>query len=274
MPSVCKVCLEAARTVVFQPCGHLVCCAECAAAVELCPLCRTLIRHWEPVGEEEYLLTFKPTRKSLCQENDDIVFAQIQTHPDDRFMGQAGLADLQKRTGGGAVPLSYLACITKQVLEGLRCLHSLGKLHRNLTPNSILYDRHGKIKLSDSCSTVSDALCVALRPPWVTYLAPERCRGDEYGVLSDIWSLGVVIHELATGRYPFESESLGALYEAVTEKPAPLLDVSSPILEDFAASCLQKDEACRLDAASLSGHSFVTEDVPTQGEFAAWLHAF
>jgi len=95
-------------------------------------------------------------------------------------------------------------------------------------------------------------------------MSPERCLGQDYSLASDIWSVGMVIYELATGKYPFaDISTFPVLFEHLCEKPEPRLDPGEfpPELCDFVASCLTRDVAKRQDTHELCKHDFVTKDV-------------
>ncbi|KAF1742782.1 hypothetical protein MXB_4652 [Myxobolus squamalis] len=135
------------------------------------------------------------------------------------------------------VPVDILSKITKAVInfcnEGRLILpshQSSGDTQRFLTslisdikPSNILLNSNGEIKVCDF--GVSGKLIDSMANTFVgtrSYMAPERLKGSEYTVRSDIWSLGVVIVELATGRYPYPPiplEKLELLYKNDCENP-------------------------------------------------------
>lgn len=197
------------------------------------------------------------------------------------FMDGGSLADLRARLNGNGVPLVHLACIAAQVLGGLSHLHSRRTVHRDIKPENILYNTKGEVKLTDFGIAKDLEATLAIASTFIgtaTYMAPERCLGNGYSLSSDIWSVGMVIFELATGRYPFHDvSSFPALIDSLCERPEPRLDAlqfPAPCC-DFVAHCLTREVALRPDAIWLLGHSFVA--VPASGsasarqELAQWV---
>eukprot|EP00405_Crypthecodinium_cohnii_P016253 CAMPEP_0206456968 /NCGR_PEP_ID=MMETSP0324_2-20121206/22680_1 /ASSEMBLY_ACC=CAM_ASM_000836 /TAXON_ID=2866 /ORGANISM="Crypthecodinium cohnii, Strain Seligo" /LENGTH=328 /DNA_ID=CAMNT_0053927997 /DNA_START=170 /DNA_END=1156 /DNA_ORIENTATION=- len=193
------------------------------------------------------------------------------------FMDLGSLADLQRRMNGGGAPPPYLACMARQVMHGLAHLHNKHLLHRDLKPQNILHNSKGEVKLTDFGISKDLDTTLAMAGTFVgtvTYMSPERCVGNDYNLASDVWSVGMVFFELATGRYPFpDVSSFPALYENLVDKPEPRLDPAEfPVpLCDFVGSCLTRDVQKRMDTLELVNHPFVNEGVPTEAELAAWF---
>lgn len=193
------------------------------------------------------------------------------------LMDLGSLRDLHKRARGNQVPPDMLANITFQVLMGLQHLFSKHLLHRDIKPENILHNTDGQVKLADFgiAKSLEDTLAAAGTFVGTTiYMSPERCIGETYNYSADIWSVGLVLHELATGKYPFaDCSSFPALYEALCEKPEPRLDpgLFPPDLCDFTSLCLTRDLARRPDTEALLAHPFVTKDVVPNEALAAYL---
>merc|ERR1719469_1023861 len=108
----------------------------------------------------------------------------------------------------------------------------------------------------------------------VTYMAPERCMGEDYDFKSDVWSVGMVIFEMASGRYPFaDISSFPAMLAALMDDKEPRLEGEqySPALQDFVAICLTRDVAVRQDTTELLTHEYATKDVATQEQLGAYF---
>jgi len=190
------------------------------------------------------------------------------------FMDLGSLADLKKRLHGQGVPPSHLACITSQIMKGLDHLHDRKLLHRDIKPENILHNRLGQVKLTDFGIAKDLDTTLAMAGTFVgtvTYMSPERCLGQDYSLASDIWSVGMVIYELATGKYPFaDISTIPILFEHLCDKPEPRLDASfPPELCDFVAACLTRDVAKRQDTPHLCRHAFVGPCAGAQEELAA-----
>lgn len=110
----------------------------------------------------------------------------------------------------GPASLEQTRAFTEQMIEGLRSLHRLEMFHQDLKPDNILIDRQGVLKLIDFGSTriagmaeVSDGLDHNIPQGTLNYAAPETLRGEACNQRSDLYSLGVIVYELLTGRLPY-----------------------------------------------------------------------
>jgi serine/threonine protein kinase len=196
------------------------------------------------------------------------------------FMDRGSLADLKKRVlaaGGSGVPPRELACITNQIMQGLDYLHGRRLLHRDIKPENILHNATGEVKLTDFgiAKDLDSTLAVAgTFVGTVTYMSPERCLGEDYSLASDNWSVGMVIYELACGRYPFvDVTSFPSLFEQLVEKPEPRLDPTEfpPELCNFVGYCLTREVKDRPDTPTLARDIFCTACPCKQEELASFL---
>lgn len=128
------------------------------------------------------------------------------------------------------VPEPYLAELTRQMLLGLSFLHDTARIcHRDVKPSNLLLSSSGQLKISDfgTSSQLSNSMSKCLS--WVgtvTYMSPERIRGDSYSFNTDVWSLGLLVLECAVGRYPYPPQQQGASETgagAAAAAPAPKL---------------------------------------------------
>eukprot|EP00404_Azadinium_spinosum_P005352 CAMPEP_0180472458 /NCGR_PEP_ID=MMETSP1036_2-20121128/29652_1 /TAXON_ID=632150 /ORGANISM="Azadinium spinosum, Strain 3D9" /LENGTH=333 /DNA_ID=CAMNT_0022479705 /DNA_START=132 /DNA_END=1130 /DNA_ORIENTATION=+ len=192
------------------------------------------------------------------------------------FMDLGSLADLKKRCHGEGVPPVHLASVAQQVMLGLGHLHGKKILHRDIKLENILHNKRGEVKLTDFGISKDLDTTLAMAGTFVgtvTYMSPERCLGQDYSLESDIWSVGMVIFELTTGRYPFADVStFPKLFQHLCELPEPRLDggLYPPQLVDFAAKCLTRDVKERPDTAALMQHELVTVGVESQADLANW----
>lgn len=199
------------------------------------------------------------------------------------YMDLGSLSDLRERLAGQGVPPCHLLCIASQILRGLHHLEMRKLLHRDVKPENILHNRDGQVKLTDFGISKDVGSLSGLNGVGTTfvgtasYMAPERMSGQDYTFKSDIWSAGMVIYELATGRYPFANTSFLNLAECVCDKPPPRLDLSAgqeaaPELCSLVARCLTREETLRPDAAALLCSAPMSSQGNTQvAELAAWL---
>jgi hypothetical protein len=111
----------------------------------------------------------------------------------------------------GTLPARTAAAVALQIAEALRDAHEQGMIHRDIKPGNILITDSGHVKVADfgiaraaEASTISDVGDILGS---AKYMSPEQAAGERVGAASDLYSLGVVLYELLTGRVPFEVET-------------------------------------------------------------------
>lgn len=128
----------------------------------------------------------------------------------------------------GALPLRSVIDIAQQIMKGVFAVHSVGVVHRDLKPANIIVASDGTLKLTDFGIARSDAapqtLAAADVLGTVRYLAPEVLRGEMATSAADLYSLGVVLFELLTGRSPFNEGNPAQLILAKIERQVPSIE--------------------------------------------------
>ncbi|KAJ6289781.1 hypothetical protein OIU78_025653 [Salix suchowensis] len=176
---------------------------------------------------------------------------------------------------------SQVSNYTRQILQGLRYLHSCNVVHGDLKCANILVTELGRIKLADfglskSMEDHSQSLKLGLGSS--LWMAPEvaKLKRGGYGFPSDIWSLGCTVTELSTRKYPqYNARDRVSLYRAIRSGEGPVVpDYLSDTLKDFITQCLQPDPKQRPTAAELLAHPFVNESSCTQPGLTEMLFLF
>jgi eukaryotic-like serine/threonine-protein kinase len=133
------------------------------------------------------------------------------------------LASILKRSG--ALPPRQAARIAAEVARALQAAHQRGIVHRDVKPGNVLINRDGQVKVTDFGIARAVAEAQMTLPGTtlgsVHYFSPEQARGEPATASSDIYSLGIVLYELLTGRRPWEADSAAAVAMARLAGPPP-----------------------------------------------------
>ncbi|KAK4785893.1 hypothetical protein SAY86_002582 [Trapa natans] len=185
------------------------------------------------------------------------------------YMDGGSLADFLRKVR--SIPEPFLAVISKQVLRGLIYLHHERHIiHRDLKPSNLLINHQGEVKITDFGVSAIMASSSGQANTFVgtyNYMSPERITGDRYGNKSDIWSIGLVLLECATGHFPYKPPNqeegwtnFYELMEAVVDDAPPSApsDQFSSEFCSFISACVQKDPKDRLSASELLDHPFLS----------------
>jgi tetratricopeptide (TPR) repeat protein/predicted Ser/Thr protein kinase len=168
-----------------------------------------------------------------------------------QYIEGENLSNLIKKTGALQTP--RLVALFRQVCEGLEAAHEEGVVHRDLKPQNVLLDAEDHVWLTDFGlaknlgGTAMTEKGVVMGTP--SYMSPEQVRGQAVDKRSDIYSLGIVFYEMATGRTPFEG---GSMFEVMMRRlstpPQPVTELNPAVpayLRKILERCLAVDPAAR-----------------------------
>ncbi len=168
-------------------------------------------------------------------------------------------AQISELIAQGPPPVPEILKIGEQLAEGLAAAHEKGVLHRDIKPSNLRLTVEGRLKILDfglarplpivaDDDTASSAELAQISGT-LHYMSPEQLRGGVLDERTDIYSAGVVLYEMITGRRPFEHATLPGLTNAIFhEIPAPpgrLRPGISTRIDDIVLGCLSKDPAQR-----------------------------
>jgi serine/threonine protein kinase len=182
----------------------------------------------------------------------------------------------------GPVPVADAVRYVDGILEALDYSHRAGVVHRDIKPGNVMVTDKGQVKVmdfgiaravSDSSSTVAETTQII---GTAAYFSPEQAKGEPVDARADLYSTGVVLYELLTGRQPFRGESpVAVAYQHVSETPVPPTEVNEDApgaLDPIVLRALAKDPYQRYpDAAHFRAalDAAVTGSAPSRKELGA-----
>jgi hypothetical protein len=154
------------------------------------------------------------------------------------------LASLLRRIG--RLPEDKALDIARQLCAGLAAAHAKGVLHRDLKPANIMLDGRGQVVVTDfGLAGVADQIQGAeVRSGTPAYMAPEQLAGKEVSTRSDIYSLGLVLYEVFTGKRAFAANTSGD-GDRTPSRPSSVVKDLHPVIERVILRCLENEPSAR-----------------------------
>jgi eukaryotic-like serine/threonine-protein kinase len=203
-----------------------------------------------------------------------VVF-DVGTHEGQPFLIMERLKGrtLDHAIGGRALPVDRVLSFGEQIADALDAAHRAGIVHRDLKPANLFVTERGDAKVLDfglakmgapgsSGPVAADAPTVAgeflteagTTLGTVAYMSPEQARGEAVDARSDLFSLGVVLYQMATGRLPFEGRSTAEIFAAILRnepsRPSELNPEIPAKLDEIVLKALEKSSSLRYQSAA------------------------
>jgi serine/threonine protein kinase len=192
---------------------------------------------------------------------------EVEGHP---FIAMAFIKgqNLEDRIPEGPLEVREALNIACQLADGLQAAHQQGVVHRDLKPANVIISRGSdgaRVKIIDfglaQLSAATRLTAVSTPIGTDSYVSPEQMNGEVVDHRSDLWSLGVILYEMVTGKQPFRGDRREAVFYAIAHRaPEPMSRLRAGVpeeLERIVSKCLEKDPARRYsDAAELKAELF------------------
>lgn len=165
---------------------------------------------------------------------------------------------LNEKIEKGPLPINEAIDIAIQIADGLQAANEKGIVHRDIKSSNIFITSKGQVKVMDFGLARSAGMTQLTKSGMtigtVPYMSPEQALGEKVDHRTDIWSLGVILYEMITGRMPFRSEySEAIVYSILNAEPDPLTSLRSDVpmeLEYAVKRALEKSPEDRYQSAS------------------------
>ncbi len=199
--------------------------------------------------QPDQLERFRREARAVAQLSHPNVVAVIdagedQGHPYIVFEYVDGETLKQRIDRLGRLPVDEAAAYAIEVGRGLAAAHARKLVHRDVKPQNVLIDAAGRAKVTDfgiALSLESDGLTKTGRVLGTTdYVSPEQAMGQDVDARSDIYSLGILLYEMLTGRVPFEAETLVGVAMKHVNEPMPDVQRARPEVSAVFASVIER----------------------------------
>jgi len=161
-----------------------------------------------------------------------------------------------------SLPEEEIRKIAIQLIQALHVLHSNRIIHRDMKPQNILIGSKQQIKLCDfgfARAIAHDSSLLRSIKGTPLYMAPELVQERPYNYKVDLWSLGVILYELAVGKPPFYTDRIVSLIQMIVRDEVNYPPTMSADFQSFLKGLLNKDPAQRLNWPEILAHPFVQE---------------
>jgi len=217
-------------------------------ALKFLPVDRGKNTSWRDQFHAEVRMARQVSHPNVCRvydvgESDGRLFLSME------FVDGEDLASLLRRIG--RLPDDKAVEIAQQLCAGLAAAHRSGVLHRDLKPTNVMIDGKGRARITDFGLAIATSEADRQTGPAGTpgYFAPELLDGAAPSIQSDLYTLGLVLYELFTGKKAFDASSLAEFHRKQTETnptpPSSVVKNFDPVVERAILHCVDRDPAQR-----------------------------
>ena len=157
--------------------------------------------------------------------------------------------ELKDKIKSGTIPKDEAVNITIQIAEGLEAAHKKGIVHRDIKSQNIMITKDGKVKIMDfglaKVGKGTQLTKIGSTVGTAAYMSPEQSRGEEVDHRTDIWSFGVVLYEMLTGKQPFKGDYDQAVIYSILNEDPETDEIKSSGLQTIILKALAKERADR-----------------------------